>query len=87
MGFNVFVLESGTIISGIYKNFMEEIMILEHVALYTNDLVGMRKFYEKYFNAKANEKYHNPKTGLQTYFLTFEGGARLEIMTKPDVLN
>ena len=60
-------------------------MILEHIALYTSDLEGMREFYEKYFNAIANEKYHNPKTGLQTYFLTFDGGARLEIMTKPEV--
>jgi lactoylglutathione lyase len=66
---------------------VEEIMILEHIALYTNDIEGMREFYEMYFNAKANEKYHNPKTGLQTYFLTFDSGARLEIMTKPDVLD
>jgi lactoylglutathione lyase len=66
---------------------MEDTMILEHIALYTNDLEGMRKFYEKYFGAKSNSMYHNLKTGLQTYFLTFEGGARLEIMYRPNVTN
>lgn len=72
----------------LFKNLfqMEKSMILEHIALYTNDLEGMRSFYEKYFGAKANPMYHNPKTGLQTYFLSFEGGARLEIMYRPNVM-
>lgn len=56
-------------------------MILEHVAMYVNDLEGTRAFFEKYFNATTNDQYHNPRTGLRTYFLTFEGGARLEIMS------
>ena len=58
-------------------------MILEHIAMYVNDLEAARAFFEKYFGATANEQYHNPRTGLRTYFLTFEGGARLEIMTRP----
>lgn len=57
-------------------------MILEHVAMYVNDLEGTRAFFEKYFNATTNDQYHNPRTGLRTYFLTFEGGARLEIMSR-----
>lgn len=28
---------------------------------------------------------HNPKTNFQSYFLTFLDGARLEIMTKPNL--
>lgn len=59
-------------------------MQLEHAAIYVNDLEQMKKFYEKYFNAQPNTKYHNPKTGLETYFLSFETGARLELMTRPD---
>ena len=40
----------------------------------------------KYFQAKANEKYHNKNTGLQTYFLSFpDSGTRLEIMTRPEL--
>lgn len=58
---------------------------IEHIAMYVNNLEGAKEFFEKYFNAKSNEKYHNIKTGFQSYFLIFNGGARLEIMSKPDV--
>lgn len=60
-------------------------MRIEHAALYTPDLERMRAFYETYFGAQSNAMYHNPKTGLRTYFLSFEGGARLEIMTRPEL--
>jgi len=60
-------------------------MKLNHIALYVNDLEKMRSFYETYFNAKANKMYHNPKTGLKTYFLEFEGSGRIEIMTKDNL--
>ena len=56
---------------------------LAHIALYVQDLEGMKDFYVQYFGATANAKYHNPKTGLQTYFLSFSDGARLELMTRP----
>lgn len=59
-------------------------MRIEHVAIYVDNLEAMKAFYVEYFNATANEKYHNPKTGLQTYFLSFESGARLELMQRPD---
>lgn len=58
-------------------------MYIDHIAIFTNDLERMKDFYLKYFSGKANEKYYNAKTGLQTYFITFEGGARLELMMKP----
>lgn len=57
-------------------------MKLEHVALYVEDLEAMKAFYLRHFGATANTKYHNPRTGLQTYFLSFDGGARLEIMQR-----
>ena len=61
-------------------------MKINHMALYTEDLEKSKEFYEKYFEAKANNKYHNVKTGLQTYFLSFpESDVRLEIMTRPDL--
>ena len=56
---------------------------INHTAVYVKDLEKARAFYNKYFNSKANGQYHNPKTGLRTYFLTFECGGRLEIMSKP----
>jgi len=58
-------------------------MNLDHVALYVEDLEAMKEFYVRHFGAIANNKYHNQRTGLQTYFLSFEGGARLEIMQRP----
>lgn len=60
-------------------------MKLEHMACYVKDLELMKAFYMKYFNAVPNEKYHNPRTGLMTYFLSFEERSRLEIMSRPDL--
>lgn len=58
---------------------------IEHIALYVNDLEGAREFFSKYFGAASNNEYHNVKTGFRSYFLTFRDGARLEIMTRPDL--
>lgn len=57
-------------------------MKIEHVALYVNDLERARDFFIKYFNAKSNEGYHNPVKKFRSYFLSFDGEARLEIMNK-----
>lgn len=58
-------------------------MKIEHVALYVHDLEGARTFFMKYLGAKSNEGYHNPRTDFRSYFLSFDGGARLELMNKP----
>lgn len=59
---------------------------IDHAAIYVRDLEAARSFYERYFGATANDGYHNPRTGLRTYFLSFEGGGtRLEIMSRPGV--
>lgn len=57
-------------------------MKIDHIAIYTEDLERLRLFYERYFGGIANQKYHNPRTGLQTYFMQFKSGARLELMTR-----
>ena len=51
-------------------------MKIEHIALYVTDLEKMKKFYEVYFSATSNDKYHNLTTGLETYFLSFDEGSR-----------
>lgn len=58
-------------------------MKIEHIALYVNDLAAARDFFVRYFGASSNEGYHNEKTGFRSFFLTFEGGTRLELMTRP----
>jgi len=61
-------------------------MKIEHIAVWTKDIEGMKSFYESVFGAIANEKYVNPKKNFESYFLKFGDGSRLEIMTVPDVL-
>ncbi len=61
-------------------------MKIEHLAIWVNDLEAMKTFYEKYFQAKAETRYHNPKKQFYSYFLSFEDGCRLELMTRPDIL-
>lgn len=62
-------------------------MIIEHIAMYVEDLENAKAFFEKYFGAKSNTRYHNKITGFKSYFLTFDGGARLEIMSKQQLDN
>jgi lactoylglutathione lyase len=65
-------------------------MKIEHVAIYTKDLEGLRAFYTKYFQATSNDLYVNSKKGFRSYFLSFSDGARLELMQMesiPDSLN
>ena len=60
-------------------------MKIEHIAMYVSDLEKAREIFVRYFDAVSNEMYHNKTTGFCSYFLTFEDGARLEIMNKPDM--
>ena len=60
-------------------------MYIEHIAMYVNDLEKAKDFFVRYFGAKANELYHNTTTDFRSYFLSFEDGARLEIMHRPDM--
>ena len=61
-------------------------MRIDHIALFCRDLEAMRQFFLDYFEAVSNEQYHNPRTGLRTYILSFtDGSTRLELMQRPDV--
>lgn len=58
-------------------------MKIEHIAMYVNDLEATRDFFIKYLGGRSNDGYNNAKTGFRSYFISFEDGARLEIMNKP----
>lgn len=60
-------------------------MRIDHIAMYVNDLEAARHFFIKYFGAVSNDGYHNPTTNFRSYFLSFSDGARLEIMTRPEI--
>ena len=63
-------------------------MRIDHAALFCRDLEQLRQFFINYFDARSNEQYHNSRTGLRTYILSFtEGSTRLELMQRPDVLD
>ncbi len=61
-------------------------MKIEHVAIWCRDLEVMRSFYMRYFNAVSNELYINEKKQYRSYFLSFESGARLELMQMNSVV-
>ena len=60
-------------------------MGIEHAAMYVKDLEKAKEFFIKYFGAVPNEGYHNKNTDFRSYFLSFDEGARLEIMTRPSM--
>ena len=60
-------------------------MKIEHVAMYVNDLEAAKDFFVTYLRGSANELYHNKNTDFRSYFISFEDGARLEIMNKPQM--
>ena len=58
-------------------------MRIEHIAMYVNDLEAARDFFVKYLGGVSNDGYHNKNTDFRSYFISFDDGARLELMNKP----
>ena len=54
---------------------------IEHLAFWTTDIDRCAAFYTTYLGAVAGARYHNVGKGFESVFLTFAGGARLEIMS------
>ena len=59
---------------------------IEHLALWVQDLEAVRGFYAQYLGGETGERYVNTGTGFSSYFVHFEGGARLEIMQMPGIV-
>lgn len=60
-------------------------MRIEHIAMYVKDLEKARDFFVSFLEGRSNDGYHNVKTGFRSYFISFDDGARLEIMNKPEL--
>lgn len=60
-------------------------MKIDHIALWSICPERAKEFYVRYFGGREGESYHNPRTGLRTWFVSFDEGARMEIMSRPDV--
>ena len=62
-------------------------MKIEHIAMYVNELEAARNFFVTYLGGKSNDGYHNKNTDFRSYFISFADGARLELMTKPKMVD
>lgn len=58
---------------------------LEHVAIWTDKLEELKDYYVMYFDGLSNQKYTNQANQFHSYFLSFKTGARLEIMSMPNI--
>ena len=58
-------------------------MKIDHIAMYVNDLEAARDFFVSFLGGRSNEGYHNRNTDFRSYFISFDDGARLEIMNMP----
>ena len=58
---------------------------IEHVAFWVRQLDSVCTFYADYFGAKVGARYENPAKGFVSRFLSFEAGARIELMTTTSV--
>jgi len=61
-------------------------MEITHIGIWTRDLEAMKDFYTHYFRGISNEKYTNSINKFESYFITFECGAKLELMRKESIL-
>lgn len=60
-------------------------MRIDHIAIWTYNLEGMRNFYLRYFDASCSDIYHNHTREFRSFFLSFNGGCKLELMEMPGI--
>ena len=60
-------------------------MKIEHIAIWVKDIDKVCEFYRKYFGGVVHPIYYNPTKQFTSRFITFDDGARLEIMHRPDI--
>lgn len=60
-------------------------MRIDHIAIWTSNLEGLRDFYIRYFDASSSEIYYNHSKEFRSYFLKFDGDCRIEIMEMPRI--
>ena len=60
-------------------------MKIDHIAIWTDNIENEKDFLLKYFNCTVGNKYSNPVKRFSSYFITFDGGARIELMQRDDI--
>lgn len=63
-------------------------MKIDHLAIWSDDIELLKRFYTKYFGFVSGEMYYNPKRNFSSYFLSQEeSSARIELMNIPGMMN
>jgi lactoylglutathione lyase len=55
-------------------------VFIEHIALWARDLESLCSFYANAFGASVGPVYENKAKGFKSRFLSFDTGARIEVM-------
>ena len=55
---------------------------VHHIGLWTSDLESMRVFYTDVLGGESGPLYRNAATGFRSYFIAFEGGIHVELMSR-----
>ena len=61
---------------------MSELRI-EHIAVWARDLERLREFYVSALHGESGSLCVNQRTGFRSYFISFGGESRLELMSRP----
>ncbi len=60
-------------------------MKIDHIAIWTDQLEVMKNYYMAFFGANPGDHYCNRNTHFESCFLSFDSGARIEMMHKPGI--
>lgn len=60
-------------------------MRIDHIALNVSNLEKAKEFFVRWFGGRCGNLYHNPKSGLRSYFISFDDDTRVELMHWPDM--
>ena len=61
-------------------------MRISNIGLFVKDLEGAKKFFEDYYGFEEHVEYHEDN-GFKEYILKLPEGPKLEIMTKPEIVD
>lgn len=62
-------------------------MRISNVGMYVRDLEGARRFFEEYFGAAVAAVYNEPEKKYYSYIMKLDEGPKIEIMTKPEIVD
>jgi lactoylglutathione lyase len=60
-------------------------MKIEHLGIFTDQIEVLKNYYTRYFGATSNKMYCNEAKQFRSYFLSFDSGARIELMSMPEI--